>query len=140
MVPSMFHSLLSCTQTRIFHRSGAASPEAALGKPLHRDADRNSNVRIPAVVQVVAVIDVGDINVVVVVPVIPPVFRPRVNGTDPIALVLEARVAAHNQEREAVDTEPMLRPKVPTESVIRDAVAAVAATLLPGAVVGIPAL
>jgi hypothetical protein len=90
--------------------------------------------------QVIAVIDVGDINFVGVVPVIRPVFWPWVNDTEPIALILEARVSAHNQKGLAVDAEPMLRPKVSTESVVRDAVAVVAATLLPSAVVGIPAL
>jgi hypothetical protein len=104
-------------------------------EPLKRDVDRNSDIGIPAVVQVVAVVDVSDINVVSVVPVIPPVFRPWVNETDPIASVLEARISAHNQEGEAVDAESMARPKVSTEPVIRDAVAVVAATLLPGTVI-----
>lgn len=39
-----------------------------------------------------------------------------------------------------MDAEPMLRPKVSAKPVVRDAVAAVAATLLPGAVVGFPVL
>jgi len=90
--------------------------------------------------QVIAVVDVGDINVVVVIPVIAPVFRPWVNETDPIALVLKARISAHNQEWEAIDSEPMVRPKVSTEPVVRDAITVVAATLLPGPVVRIPAL
>lgn len=107
---------------------------------LQRDADRNSDVGIPTVVQVVAVIEVGDINVVVVVPIVAPVFRPWVNSTDPIATVLEARVSANHQEREAVDAEPMLRPKVSTEAMVRNAVAVVAATLLPSAVLRLPAL
>ena len=119
---------------------GAASPEAAPGTPLHRDADRNSDVGVPAVEQVVAVVDVGDINVVGVVPVIRPIFRPWVNEAEPIAVVLEARISAHNQEGQAVDAEPMIRPKVSTEPVVRDAVAVVATTLLPIAVVGIPVL
>ncbi len=90
---------------------------------------------MPAVEQVVAVIDVGDINVVGVVPVIRPVFRPWVHETEPIAAVLEAGISAHNKEGQAVDSKPMLRPKVSTEPVVRDAIAAVAATLLPSAVV-----
>jgi hypothetical protein len=48
---------------------------------------------------------------------------------------LEAGISAHNKEGTAVDSEPMLRPKVSTEPVVRDAVAVVAATLLPSAVV-----
>lgn len=46
------------------------------------------------VVQVIPVVDERDINIIVVVPVVSPVFRPRVNGSDPIATVLEARVSA----------------------------------------------
>jgi hypothetical protein len=55
-------------------------------------------------------------------------------------VVLEAWVSAYNQEGEAVDSEPMLRPKVSAEPVFRDAIAAVAATLSPVAVVGVPVL
>ncbi len=110
-----------------------ASPEAH--RFLHRDADRNSRAGIPGIEQVVAVVYIGDINIVVVIPVIPPVIRPRVNQTDPIALVLEARISAHNQERQSINAEPMIPPEVSTETVVRDAVAVVAATLLPGAVV-----
>jgi hypothetical protein len=105
------------------------------GTPLQRDADRNSDVGIPAVVHVVAVIDVGDINVVGVVPVVRPVLRPWVNRTEPITLVLEAWVSADNQERETMDPEPVIRSKVSAVTVVRDAIAVVAAALLPGAVI-----
>ena len=108
--------------------------------PLHRDADCNSNGGIPAVEQVIAVVDVVDIDVVGVVPVIRPVFWPWVNETEPIALVLEAWISAHNKEGEAVDAEAMVLTKVSTETVVRNTVAVVAAALLPSAVVGIPAL
>jgi hypothetical protein len=107
---------------------------------LERDVDRNSFAGIPAVIEVIAVIDVGDIDVVVVVPVIPPVFRPWVNRTDPIAFVLKARVSAYNQEGKAVDAESVARAKVPAVPVVRNAIAAVAAALLPGTVVGLPVL
>jgi hypothetical protein len=46
--------------------------------------------------KIIAVVDVGDVNVVVVIPVIAPVFWPWINETDPIALILEARVPANN--------------------------------------------
>ncbi len=120
MVPSIFHTSLSGIPTY-----DLVQPffEAAPTAPLHRDADRDSNVGIPAVVQVIAVVNVDDVNVVVVVPVIPPVFRPWVNGTDPIASVLEAWVSAHNHEGEAVDSESMVLTKVPAETVVRDAIA-----------------
>ena len=106
---------------------------------LHRDADRNSDVGIPAVVQVIAVVDVGDVNVVVVIPVISPVFRPWVNKTYPIALILETRVPANDQEGQAVDAEPMVATKVSAVTVIRDSVAVIATTLLPVPMVRFPA-
>jgi hypothetical protein len=103
--------------------------------PLQRNIDRNSIARVPAVVQVVAVVDVVDVDIIGVVPVIPPIFWPWVNRTDPIAVVLEAGISSNNQEGEAIDSEPMVRPKISTIPVVRDVVAAVAAALLPGAVV-----
>lgn len=109
-------------------------------EPLHRDLDRNSDTRIPAVEQVVAVVDVGDINVVGVVPITRPVFWPWVNQAEPIAAVLEAGISAHNQEGESVDAESMVRAKVPTETVLRNTVSVVATTLLPVAVVRVPVL
>jgi hypothetical protein len=90
---------------------------------------------MPAVEQVIAVVDVADIDIVGVIPVRRPGFWPRVNETEPIAAVLEAGISAHNQEGEPIDSEPMFRPKVSTESIVRNAVAVVAAALLPGAVV-----
>ena len=115
-------------------------PKLHPDRNLKRDADRNSGVGIPAVVHVIAVVNIGDINVVVVVPVISPVFRPRVNRTDPVAFVLEARVSAHHLEWQSVDAKPMFLTKVSAVAVFRDAVAAIPAALLPSAMVGIPAL
>ena len=108
--------------------------------PLHRDADRYCDVGIPAVVQVVAVVGVGDVHVVVVIPVIAPVFRPWVNKTYPIALILEAWVPTNDQEGQAIDAEPMVTTKVSAVTVVRDTVAVISATLLPVAVVRVPAL
>jgi hypothetical protein len=120
---------------------GAASRETAPGgKILHRDADRNSNVGIPAVEEIVAVIDIGDVDVVGVVPVIRPVSWPWVNHAEPIAVVLEAGISAHNEEGETVNAEPVVLTKISAEAIVRNAVAVVATTLLPVAVVGIPAL
>jgi hypothetical protein len=115
--------------------SGAASPEAAPGTPLHRDANRNTSGGIPAVEQVIAVVYVGDVDVVGVVPVVRPGSWPWINEAKPIATVLEARVSADNQEGQALDSESMRRSKVATEPIVRNAVANVAATLLPSAVV-----
>ena len=103
--------------------------------PLHRDADRNSDAGIPLVVKVIAVVDVGDVNVIIVIPVVTPIFWPRINEANPIALVLEARVPANNQEGQAINAESVIRTKVSAITVVRNAVAVVATTLLPGAVV-----
>ena len=48
-------------------------------------------------------------------------------------------MSTDHTEGEAVDAEAMLRPKVSAEPVVGNAVAMVAATLLPSAVVGLPA-
>ena len=119
---------------------GTASREAAPVGLLQRDTDCNSCRRKPAVVQVITVIDIADIHVIIVVPVVAPVVWPRVKGTDPIALVLEARVSADNQKGEADDPESVARPKVSAETVVRNAIAVVATALLPGAVVRLPVL
>jgi len=102
---------------------------------LHRDANRNSDGGISAVEQVIAIVNVDDVDVIGVKPVICPGPRPWVNETNPITLVLETRISTNHQERKPVDSEPMLRPKVSTVAIVRDAITAVAATLLPGAVV-----
>lgn len=120
---------------------GAASPGAAPPKPaLKRDIDRNSLAGITAVVHVVAVVLVADVHIVVVVPVIAPAGRPGIDRTDPIALILEARISAYHQKGEAADAESVARAKVPAVPVLGDTVAAVAAALLPVAVVGLPVL
>ncbi len=108
--------------------------------PLHGDTDRNSDVGITAVVQVIAVVDVGHANVVVVIPVVLPVFRPWVDKTYPTALILEARVTTNGHEGEAIDAKPMVPAEVSSISVVGNAVAVVGATLLPVAVVRVPAL
>jgi hypothetical protein len=109
-------------------------------EPLQCDVDRNSLAGVAAVVQVVAVVHIVDVNIVVVIPVIAPGFRPRVNCADPITLVLEARISADNQEGKAVDAESVAWAKVSVVSIVRNAVAAVATALLPGAVIGLPVL
>ena len=130
------HVLLPCHESA----RGAASPRLHRIELLHRDVDRDSYVGIPAVEQVITVVDVGDIDVVGVIPVIRPVFWPWVHQSEPIAAVLEAGISAHNQEGQSVDAESMVRPKVSTETVVRNAVAVVPAALLPAAVIGFPVL
>jgi hypothetical protein len=120
--------------------SGAGSREAAPAEELQRDIDRDSLTGIPVVVQVVAVVDVVYVDVVIVIPVVAPGLRPWVNRADPITVVLKARIAADHQEGKSVDSEAMAGPEVSAEAVIRDAIAAITATLLPGAVIGLPIL
>ena len=93
----------------------------------------------PAVEQVISVIDVIDVNVVGFIPVVSPVFWIRLNRAEPIATVLETRRSGHHQEGEAEDAEPMVAAIVGVEVVVRNAVAVVAAALLPGAMLGVEA-
>jgi hypothetical protein len=53
---------------------------------------------------------------------------------------LEAGISADNEEGEAVDAEPVVLTEISAEALVRNTVAVVATTLLPVAVVGIPAL
>ena len=55
-----------------------------------------------------------------------------------MAAVLETGIPANNYHGEAVDAEPVIPTKVATVTVVRNAVADIAAALLPGAVLGLP--
>jgi len=109
-------------------------------EPLERDTDCNSRVGIPAVVHVITVIHVGDVDIVVVVPVVAPVFGPGVNGADPIATVLEAGISTYDQKGQATDSESMVWTKISAVTIVRNAVPAIAAALVPVPMVGFPAL
>ena len=109
--------------------------------PLERNANCNSgSAWISAVVQVIAVVQVRDINIISLIPVAPPVFRVWVNGAEPISTVLETWIAPDFHERQAVDAEPVIPAIVAAVIVVRDAIAAVTAALLPGAVFGFPTM
>ena len=111
----------------------------ALDEPLvYVDTDGDSIPGIPAVVQVIAVLGVVDIHIIVFVPVVFPVFWPWVNDTEPKAAVLEAGIPPTDHQREAVDVEPVILTEVAAKIVFRNTVAAVAATLLPAAVLSLP--
>jgi hypothetical protein len=120
-------------------RAGVAlwdsAPDARL---VQVEADGDSIAGITPVVQVISITVVIHINVVAVVPVAGPVFWPRINQSEPKATVLEAAISAYIHYREAVDAEPVILPVIGTETVIRNAVAAIPAALLPGAVIGLP--
>src|SRR5579872_1123037 len=110
----------------------------ALHEPLvqvHGDCDPVPG--ITAVVQVIAVVGVDDIHIIVVVPIVRPVFWPRVNETEPKAAVLKAWIPTIQLHGVSVDAEPVPRTKVATIAVIWNAVAVVAAALLPVAVFGL---
>jgi hypothetical protein len=99
-----------------------------------RDANRDAGAaRIIAVVQIVSVIGIIDVDVVSLIPVGSPVFWIRINETEPIATILEARKSSHHHEGQAVDAEGVTRTIVATEIRVRNAVAIVAAALLPSA-------
>src|ERR1039457_1879120 len=111
---------------------------SALEPLVHVDGDCDSIPRIPTVVQVIAVPRVVDIYIIVVIPSVRPVFWPRIHETEPKAAVLESGIPAIHLYRVPVDAEPVVRTKVATIMVFRNAVAVVAATLLPVAVLGLP--
>ena len=102
------------------------------------DLDGDAITGIPAVVQVIAVVRVDDINVIVVVPVVGPIFRPRINETEPKAAVLEARVATNQHHGVAVDAEEVIGTKVTAIAVVWNAVAVITAALPPVAVLRLP--
>src|SRR5258705_3174755 len=106
---------------------------------LQRYSDGNPDVGVPTVEEVVAVVDVADVHVVIRVPIVPPILRPWVDQRHPIAVIPEPGSSAHDTERVSVDTEPVLRTEVSTESGVGDAVCLVAAALLPATVFQLPA-
>jgi hypothetical protein len=107
---------------------------------IHINGDCDPVLGIPTVVQVIAVVGIVDVHVVVFVPVVGPVFGDRVQETEPVAVVLEAGIAAKNYQREAVNAEPVIPTKITAEPVFRNMVTVVAATLLPGAVLGLESI
>jgi len=117
---------------------GAAPLEAAPVVFLHRNPDRYPGPRIPAIKQVVSIVYVIDVDVVRVIPVVSPVFRPWVDGTEPVSAILETRVSSHHHEREDADSEPMIPSKVSAETFIGNTVSVVSATLRPSAVIRLP--
>src|ERR1017187_8608067 len=100
--------------------------------------DRESHIRITAVVKVVPIVII-DVKVVGVIPVVGPVFRPWIHQQERKALVLKARIP-HVHNRERAHHEEVLAAEIEIEASLRQISAAVAATLLPGAMVGGPVL
>ena len=111
-----------------------------MDRTLQRDADCNSDARVALVVHVIPIVSIDDVHVISLVPVGRPGGGPRVNQAEPIAAVLEAREAANNHVRLAKDNEAVALAKIAVVAVVWDAIAVVAAALLPCAVVGLPVL
>src|SRR6267142_2669756 len=103
-----------------------------------RDVDGDGNAGMMPVIHVVAVIDVINVDVVGFIPGARPVFRPRIDNTEPEAPVLESRIASHHNHRGAVNSEPASAAKVIVEADFGNAVAPVAATLAPGMMFMLP--
>ena len=101
-----------------------------------RDCDPLAGVR--AVIHVVPIVGVVDIDIVSLIPVRSPVFRPGVDERDPVAVVLEARIPADEDQRKLADVEKVLMPEVEPEAVIGNPVAVVPAALTPGAMFVMP--
>jgi hypothetical protein len=104
------------------------------------EADGDAIARISAVVQIISAAVVVQVHVIAVVPITRPVFRPRVDQSEPVAAVLEAALRANIHHGETVDAEPVILAIRATETVIRNTVAVIPASLLPGAVLGLPAM
>ncbi len=119
------------------------SPHTQLDAVLHIvyvNADCDSILGIPAVVQIIPVPGVVDVHIIVFVPIVWPVLRPRINDAKPKATVLETGISTDHHDGVGVDTEGVRRTKVAAIMVVRDAVAIVAAALLPIAVLRLPVM
>jgi hypothetical protein len=103
---------------------------------LQHHGDRNRLSRMHTVVEVIPVV-IANINIVSGIPVLRPVLWPRVNHHERIAAVLEAGVTLH-YDGLALNAEPVSLAETETEAIQGNVVAAIAATLSPGAVIAFP--
>jgi len=90
------------------------------------------------VVHVVSVVDVVDIDIVSPVPSFRPGFRTGINHTEPVATILETRVAFDYDDGDFVNTEPVSAAEISVEAINRDAISVVAAAIVPGAMLALP--
>ncbi len=102
--------------------------------PIQVDADGNSVLRIPTIVQVIAVTGVVNVHIIVLIPVARPIFRPRVNNIKVKTVVLESRMSANHRYGMTIDPERVGRPEMPSVPVLRNPVTVVTAALPPIAV------
>lgn len=111
---------------------------APVRRLVHRDGHGNSILRILAVVQIIAIRGVIKVNIIVVVPIIRPILRPRIDDTDPVSAVLEARMSASHRHMIPTQAERMIRPKVFAITEVRNPVTDVPAALPPVAMLRPP--
>ncbi len=86
---------------------------------------------MPSVIHVIPVVNVVNVNVVGFVPGVRPVFRPRINQTEPEASVLEPWISAHDNYRDGVNAKPVATAKMRAEMAFGNTVASVTATFVP---------
>src|SRR5579872_4457483 len=104
---------------------------------LKRDGDRDPDAGVVAVIQVIPV-GVIEIDIVGLIPRRGPRFRPWIDERNPVAVVLETRIASYKEQRKAADPEEMVGAEIEFEAIVGNPVPVIAAALLPGAVVSVP--
>ena len=90
------------------------------------------------VIHVISVSDIVHIDVVGFVPRARPVFRPRINETEPEAPVLESGVSVHDNCWGVANAKPAATAKIRTEAVFRNVVTAVTPTFAPTTMFTLP--
>jgi hypothetical protein len=90
------------------------------------------------VVHVVSVVDVVHIDIVSPVPGSGPGFRARINHAEPVATVLEPRVAFNHYDRHLMHAEPVSAAEVGVKAIVRNAVSVISAAIVPGAMLALP--
>src|SRR5207248_9198562 len=95
---------------------------------------------IASVIQVIPVIDVVDVNIVGFVPSARPVFRPRINRTEPEAHVLEPGISIHDNYRSVTNAEAVSTAKMRPEAIFGNAVAPVSPPFVPRMMFTLPML
>jgi len=122
-----------------FHALGRATLQIT-ALLIQVEADGNAISGISAVEQIISITVVVHVDVIAVIPIAGPVFWPRVNQTEPIPAVLEPALPTNIHHGETVDAELMRLAIGATETAIRNSIAVVTTTLLPGAMLRLPTL
>ena len=107
-------------------------------RDLERNCDGDWIIGVIAVIEVVPIAGVVEIHIIGLVPGWPPGFRPWIDDSDPVSIVLEARQTAYEYQGKAVDVEEVLAAEVEAEAGIGNAVAGIATALSPALVVVFP--